>query len=110
MFLYYHQANFSGTQTLGGNGALGGLNTYGVNDRQDNFVPRLDLRAGLEHDVNDCLTVGLLYQFGAWFNVATVDNPDITLVSAEWLPDAAAKIADENFLTHSIMASAVLRR
>jgi len=87
-----------------------GLFNYSASDRQNNFVPRLDLRTGLDYAVNDCLTVGFSYQLNAWFNVATVDNPDIMLDAAEWLPDHAARIANEDVLTHSFMVNAVWRR
>ncbi len=110
-YFYYHHANFDGTQIIGGNGgAVSTLSNYAASDRRDNFVPRLELRTGFNYQARKHLTLGVLYQLGAWFNVATIDNPDITLVSQEWLPDHAAQIANEDILTHSVMATVVLQR
>lgn len=113
-YSYYHHAEFDGSQFLDTAGALDSTYNVTVGDERDNFSARLGLNAGLNYDVNSCLSLGFLYRLESWHNVASVINPDLTLLYADgdnrWVGDTPAHLVDDQAVTQSFLATIEWRR
>jgi hypothetical protein len=111
---YYHHADFNGTQYVDTAGALGDTYNVNVSDDASNFAARLGLDAGLNFQVNPCMTVGFLYRLESWHNVSSVENPDLTLYYADgdnrWAGDNASHLTDDQSVTNTFMATVEWRR
>lgn len=108
-FAYYHRADFDGTQFLDTAGALSTTYNVSVADSVDNFSARLGLDAGLKYEVNSCLSIGFLYRLESWHNVASVVNPDLTLLEDggdnRWVGDTAAHLVNDQAVTHNFLTT-----
>ncbi len=113
-YAYYHHAEFDGYQFLDTAGALGSTYNTAVADDTDNFSARLGINAGLSYEVNCSLRVGFLYRLESWHNVASVANPDLTLLYADsdnrWTGDTAAHLVDDQAVTQNFLATVEWRR
>jgi len=113
-FLYYSQAELNALQRLNtSNGPIGQLD-INVTDKQNGFVPRLDLELGLKYQLNQAMALTLLYRFGAWFDVAAVENPSLQNVEIggddRWVGNAPAHLVKDDLFTNTIMAGFVWER
>ena len=108
-FAYYHHADFDGSQFLDTAGALSTTYNVNVEDSRDNFSARLGVEAGLNYDINSCLSIGFLYRLESWHNVASVVNPDLALLEDggdnRWVGDERAHLVDDQAVNQSIFAT-----
>jgi hypothetical protein len=112
-YSYYHHAEFDGSQYLDTAGALGSTYHVNVGDERDNFSARVGLNAGFDYKVNCNLRLGFLYRLESWHNVASVVNPDLTLLYDDdnrWAGDKPAHLVDDQAVTQSFLASLEWRR
>jgi hypothetical protein len=112
-YSYYHHAEFDGSQFLDTAGALDSTYNVTVDDERDNFSARLALNAGFNYEIDRGLRLGFLYRLESWHNVASVVNPDLTLLYDDdnrWTGDTPAHLADDQAVTQSFLATLEYRR
>jgi len=116
VFLYGRHVNLAGVQrmTSVNSGTTQFDITNGVGESDDTFVPRLDLRVGARYQASENLAVSLTYNLGGWFNVATIDNPELLLLPIDgdnrWVGAHPARLAEENLTTNAVMLGVEWRR
>jgi hypothetical protein len=71
-----------------------------VSDSNTGFVPAVNANLSLNYDLNDSLSIGVLYQFRAMFNMTRVDAPQVSssnpAVSGRPVVDHPLRLKDDD--------------